>query len=136
MNCSKSLFKQKANDGINAYTQLLQWSNGSGSDLFAMLHAYNVWRQMHKDRSFGESNTRNELVDLRKAENVWGDRFGLDITALYECDQYVKELKKRLERLGIMQQTGPNAVKWTVNDKSIILKVVIAGKTESSQNDT
>lgn len=126
LNCTHAIFKPRANGVNNFYTQLLRWSNGSGSDLFATLHVYNVWRQKHQRGEFGTCTTKNELLNMRKKENAWADTFGLNVQGLKECLSYVEDIKNRLWRKGI--KTNANGVKWTHNDKVIILKVVIAGE--------
>lgn len=100
---------------------MLRWANGSGSDLVAVLHAYNAWYHSHNTRVFG---TKSEM---KKKEREWCDRFSLDIDALHECYTQVNEIKSRLERLRIIQLHGSKSIQWNDNEKSIILKVVITG---------
>lgn len=127
LNCSKSFFKDIANDGIRSYSQLIEWSNGSGSDLIAMLNVYNVWAKLHNQKKFGTDDTRENLEKKRISERLWADKYCIELTALYECQQQIVEIQRRLDRLGIKQPTGVNQVMWTNNEKSVILKIVIAG---------
>lgn len=109
------------------YSQQLRWANSSGSDLVAMLHAYNAWSYSHNHGIFGESNTRAARERMERTERDWAERFCLDIDALHECHVQVNEIKSRLERVKIKSGVGLNYVQWNDNEKSIILKVVIAG---------
>lgn len=118
------MFRPKANDEVNFYSQILRWANGSGGDLFAMLHVYNAWR--HKRKTSGEAKTLAELRAFRDEDTKWATRYGLNTQGLYECHQYVEEIKNRLIAKGI--STKNTDVKWKYNDKTIILKVVIAGE--------
>lgn len=129
MNCTHGILKQKADGGIDGYLNNLQFSNGSGSDLFAVLHAYNVWEQKRINNDFGPMDGADNLKSMKERERAWAERFNLDISGLYECDAYVKEIEYRLIRKGIQNHTGPNRVNWENHEKMTILKVVIAGKT-------
>lgn len=40
----------------------------------------------------------------------------------------IDEITRRLERLGIKERTGVHRAKWDAAERSIILKVAIAGK--------
>lgn len=126
VNCSKSIFKFVDNqkDGMFAYTQRLQWSNGSGSDLVAMLNAYTFWSKMHREKSFGNANDRENVI---LAEQEWASRHCLDVAALYECRDHIEEIKECVKRIGFKVQTEMNHDGWTNNQKITILKVVIAG---------
>lgn len=114
-------------EGVWAYTQRLQWSNGSGSDLFALLHAYTVWEKYHNEKRFGTGRTKEDSEKMKENETKWANRYFLEVAALYECYTQKQEITKRLERLGISPRTGYNRVIWSNSEKSIILKVVIAG---------
>lgn len=118
---------------MKSYSHLLQWANGSGSDLIAMLHAYKVWSQLHNQKKFGTTDTKENQQKMIRSELEWADKFGIELAALYECQQQIKELEIRLERLKITEPTGVNKVRWSNSEKSIILKVVIAGKIYSFQ---
>lgn len=39
LNCRKSLFRMEQTAGVLQYDKLLEWADGSGSDLYAMLNA-------------------------------------------------------------------------------------------------
>lgn len=51
----------------------------------------------------------------------------LDIRSMNECHQLVQDLTQRLENLGIREDQGVERIRWTDQEKAIILKVVIAG---------
>ncbi|XP_055325146.1 probable ATP-dependent RNA helicase spindle-E isoform X2 [Sitodiplosis mosellana] len=126
---SRSIFRDnyKARDNMRLYSQQLRWANSSGSDLVAMLHAYNAWSYSHNHSMFGESTTRVARERMKRTEREWADKFCLDIDALHECHVQVNEIKRRLERMKIKSGVGLNYVQWNDNEKAIILKVVIAG---------
>lgn len=114
---------------ITSYMNNLQFSNGSGSDLFAVLHAYNVWAQKRTNNDFGTlDDTSDSYRNMKKKEKEWADRYNLNISGLYECDAYIKEINHRLVRKGIKVYSGPDSVNWKSHEKMTILKVVIAGK--------
>lgn len=125
---ARSIFRDKnyAKENLKLYSQLLRWANSSGSDLFAMLHAYNSWIYAHERQLFGNISTTTQSQRKRE-EREWADQFCLDIDALYECRVQIAEIKKRLERMNITSGQGSSRVQWNDNEKSIILKVVIAG---------
>lgn len=118
---SRSIFRDnnRARKNLQLYSQQLRWANSSGSDLFAMLHAYNTWSYSRGQGFFGAAK--------RQSERDWANKFCLDLDALRECEIQVKEIKIRLERMKIKAGQGANHVQWNNNEKSIILKVVISG---------
>lgn len=129
LNCSKSIFKyaNDKNNGIFAYTQMLQWSNGSGSDLFALLNAFTVWTKLHNEKAFGTDHTKESRRKMKLAEQEWANRYFIEVRALYECQQQITEIEQRLRQMGVQASTGYHRVRWTENEKAIILKVIIAG---------
>lgn len=122
----KSLFARSStyiSNSVQRYTQLLEWADGSGSDLFALLNAYSTWQQVN-GHNIGRTKTERNIEYAR--QEAWCDRFGLDLKALRECRDLIKDIKCRILRLKLSpMQIGKN--KWTDEEKHIILKVVIAG---------
>lgn len=118
----KSIFTQSIHDSLGAYSRKLEWSNGTGSDLFAIYNAYKVWAFKHHQKDFG--NTQEEQ---RQAQKAFGLKHSIEIRSLHECHLLVQELKQRLGNLGIEEPTGVNRVAWSDQQKTIILKVVIGG---------
>lgn len=112
---------------MRLYSRQLRWANSSGSDLIAMLLAYNAWAYAHSNGHFGESNNRTERERMKRTEREWANKFCLDIDALHECHVQINEIKIRLERLNIVPSTGVHSIRWDDNVKATILKVVIAG---------
>lgn len=106
---------------------MLQWSNGSGSDLFALLNVFTIWNKLHNEKAFGTDHTNERREQMKQNEKVWASRYFVELSALYECYQQKNEIEQRLQRLGIHHRTGVNRVQWTDNEKAIILKVIIAG---------
>lgn len=99
----------------------MEWSNGSGSDLFAILNAYRVWTLKYNQKEFGRSK------EQRSVEREFCNEHFLDVRSLHECHQLVQELTQRLDKLGICQESGVHGIHWTDQEKCIILKVAIAG---------
>lgn len=113
---------------MRLYSHQLLWANGSGSDLVASLHAYIAWQSAHNSGLFGQNNSGNEArLKMKEAEREWGHKYCLDIDALNECHVQVNELKVRLKAMNIEPSNSTNHTQWNVNEKAIILKVVIAG---------
>ncbi|KAG4067051.1 hypothetical protein HA402_000042 [Bradysia odoriphaga] len=109
---TKSIFQQGTKNVVRFYSKKVVWSDGSGSDLFAILKAYNAYA----DR-------------VKKKEEIknWADRYYLNERSLSEMSDLIKEIKERLDRFGIKDNEDTNRTNWTATEKSIILKVVIAG---------
>lgn len=120
------MFTYFGNEGVKGYSLLLEWSNGSGSDLFALLNAYNAWSHLHQNGKFGNNNTNEERDKMLRRQKNWAEKYGLELVALYECQQYVKDLYVRLNRLNL-KPLSKGKFQWSDNEKNIILKVVISG---------
>ncbi|KAJ6634101.1 putative ATP-dependent RNA helicase spindle-E, partial [Pseudolycoriella hygida] len=109
---TKTIFVQGYKNAVTFYSKKLVWSDGSGSDLLAILKAYKSFESRKKE--FG--NTKN-----------WTERYFLNEKSLMEMTNLIDELTERLSRLGIKERSGANRATWSHAEKSIILKVVIAG---------
>lgn len=118
----KSIFTQSLHDGLGAYSRKLEWSNGTGSDLFAIYNAYKLWSCKHNQNDFGSTAAQKKV-----AEKAFGQKHSIEIRSLYDCHLLVQDLKNRLTGLGIEEPTGVNRVIWTDEQKTIIMKVVIGG---------
>lgn len=84
------------------------------------MNAYKIWALKHSQKEFGRGRHQ------QKAERDFCTRHYLDVRSLNECHSLVMELTRRLEAFGMVEMTGVNRVRWTEQEKSIILKVVIA----------
>lgn len=126
MNCSKSIFKSMPTDIVKSYAEKLQWADGSGSDLFALLNVYVSWQNLHSI-VFKDCNSLQSFQTAKRKEKLWADRYNLELTALYECNVLVNELRKRLLNSGLREQTGLTPIQISDNERKIMLKVVIAG---------
>lgn len=126
LNCTKNIFKYVSCNGVRPYTQMLEWANGSGSDLFAMLNAFNKWSQMIQQKKFGTDRTKAERDQMAEREKEWADQYNLEVPALRECETYVKDLHLRLKRLQL-KALSHEKFKWSDTEKNVILKVVISG---------
>lgn len=118
----RSIFTQSIHDTLGAYSRKLEWSNGTGSDLFAIYNAYNVWTFKHNQKDFGTT-----LEEQKQAYKLFGQKHCIEVRSLKDCHALVEELKQRLINLGIEAPTGVNRAIWTEQHKTIILKVVIGG---------
>lgn len=112
--------------GVKAYSKLLEFADGSGSDLFALLNAYRTWKKLRTQGKFGDIENKREQKAVRKAEKEWADENFLEIASLRECDECIKELRFRIKRMNLIDCSKLN-VSWNRNEKYIVLKVVIAG---------
>lgn len=119
---SKSIFKISFERSLREYSRRLEWSNGSGSDLIAILNAYQIWTLKYNQCEFGA--TRREQLRI---ESAFCRNHCLDIRSMNECHQLVLELTQRLDKLGIRECQGVDKIHWSDQEKAIILKVVIAG---------
>lgn len=113
----KNIFNYPNKRLLQAYAQKLTWSDGSGSDLFAILKAYRVWVVMKEQNSFEDA----------ESESCWAQRYYINTRSMKEMFILVNELKDRLLRIGIKETTGYDRINWLENEKSIILKIVISG---------
>lgn len=111
---------------IAAYTKRLEFADGSGSDLFALLNAYKMWKRLRNQGAFGNIKVKAELKVVKEAERKWAEANYLEIGSLRECDEYVKDFRLRVQRMNLIDCTKSN-VAWNRNEKYIVLKVVIAG---------
>ncbi|XP_055923260.1 probable ATP-dependent RNA helicase spindle-E [Eupeodes corollae] len=110
-------FSDKKRGELAAYSQKLAWADASGSDLFAILKAYRVWCTMREQHNMNEES----------GEYTWADRYFINIRSMKEMHLLVMELKERLEGLGIKETTAYQRIHWLDREKTIILKIVIAG---------
>lgn len=112
--------------GMRAYAKRLEFADGSGSDLFAVLNAYRIWRKLRNQGQFGNIKNVNEMKAVRQAEKKWADENYLEIASLRECFECIKELRCRIKRMNLIDCTKLD-VAWNKKEKYIVLKVVIAG---------
>lgn len=114
--------------GIDAYTKRLEFADGSGSDLFALLNAYKKWKELRDKGEFGNANSKefNERKKVKAGERKWAESNYLEPSSLRECDEYVRDLKFRIKRMNLID-CSKTEFSWNRNEKYIVLKVVIAG---------
>lgn len=120
LNCTRSIYKPNINKPIASYTKLLEFANGSGSDLFAMLNAYNRWKTHSDEKYFGDMRTKVG----KDNEDKWAKSNFLDICALRECHELIKEIRFRVRRMNLVELS---TFDWHDSEKYVVLKVVIAG---------
>lgn len=112
--------------GIQSYSKRLEFADGSGSDLFALLNAFKKWKQLRGQGKFGNVNNTKDRKTVQMAEKKWAEKNYLEISCLRECDECIKDLRRRINRMNLIDCTKSN-VTWNKNEKYIVLKVVIAG---------
>lgn len=112
--------------GIDAYSKRLEFADGSGSDLFAILNAYKTWKRLRGQGEFGDIHNVRDRAKVRAAEKNWTESNYLELASLRECDEYVRDLHVRVKRMNLID-CAKSDVKWNRNEKYIVLKVVIAG---------
>lgn len=113
-------------NGVEAYTKRLEFADGSGSDLFALMNAYRKWKQLRNQGEFGNIKSYNEREQVKEAEKKWAASNYLELASLRECDEYVRDLRIRIKRINLIDFNKTDAT-WNRNEKYIVLKVVIAG---------
>lgn len=112
-----SIFNLNYNQKIESFSQRLNWSNGSGSDLLAIFNAYNLWRQAFRQNKHQPDQ-----------EQLWCKKNNLDIKNLNEIKQLIAEFRHRLEESSIKNLDGEGFLPVHVeNEKIFMLKVCIAG---------
>lgn len=121
---SKNIFARTPT--VDSYTKRLEFADGSGSDLFALLNAYKTLTRLRNQEKFGNNKNARDREKVRKAEKEWAQANYLEIASLRECDEYVKDLRVRIKRMNLIDCTKSD-MKWNKNEKYIVLKVVIAG---------
>ncbi|XP_068618918.1 probable ATP-dependent RNA helicase spindle-E [Battus philenor] len=111
----KNVFSSPFRERLNAYNSKLTWADGSMSDSIAFLNVYKVWNHLRQLNYFKQQG----------GEAQWARRFYVQVRALRELDDLVRELKSRLSREGLDPQTGPSP--WAKHEISLVLKVILAG---------
>ncbi|XP_031628409.1 probable ATP-dependent RNA helicase spindle-E [Contarinia nasturtii] len=125
LNCSKNMFTYNRTMGVDAYTKRLEFADGSGSDLFALLNAYKTWKKLRNAGEFGNIKNPKYRNEVKAAEKKWTEANYLEWNSLRECDEYVKDLRVRINRMNLIDCKCD--LKWSRNEKYIVLKVVFAG---------
>ncbi|XP_039757557.1 probable ATP-dependent RNA helicase spindle-E [Pararge aegeria] len=112
----KNVFSSPFRERLNAYNSKLTWADGSTSDCIAILNVYKVWNHLRQQNHFKQQGT---------SEVQWARRFYVQIRALRELNDLVKEIQTRLSREGIDARnvTSP----WNKHELSLVLKVILAG---------
>lgn len=117
----QNVFVNSFKQNMFPYSCKLEWSNGSGSDLIALLNVYKVWSQKYNQREFSSD------ADRKIAEQQFGRRHAVDIRSMTEFNLLVAELTRRLNNLNIKEQVASERVIWKQHERSLVLKVIIAG---------
>ncbi|CAH0400477.1 unnamed protein product [Chilo suppressalis] len=112
----KNLFNSPFRERLNAYNSKLTWADGSTSDCIAFLNVYKVWNHLRQQQYFKQQGNN---------EFQWARRFYVQVRALRDLDDLVRELRIRLSREGIESFKGRSP--WDRHELSLALKVIIAG---------
>nr|XP_026494263.1 probable ATP-dependent RNA helicase spindle-E [Vanessa tameamea] len=112
----KNVFSSPFRERLNAYNSKLTWADGSTSDCIALLNVYKVWNHLRQQKYFKQQDT-NEVQ--------WARRFYVQVRALRELDDMVRELRQRLSREGIEASKGNSP--WSKHELPLVLKVILAG---------
>ncbi|XP_053613679.1 probable ATP-dependent RNA helicase spindle-E [Plodia interpunctella] len=112
----KNIFSSPFRERLNAYNSKLTWADGSMSDCIAFLNVYKVWNHLRKQKYFKQQGND---------EAQWARRFYVQVRAMKELDDLVRELRMRLSREGIEPLKGNSP--WDKHEISLVLKVIAAG---------
>ncbi|XP_058836204.1 probable ATP-dependent RNA helicase spindle-E [Topomyia yanbarensis] len=110
---SKNIFL--IHNNVRSYTQKMYWADGSGSDGIAILNAFIAWKSRKE-----QSGDGGDMAS-------WTRRMSLDLKCLMDMAELIREIKDRLKRIGFKETYGPNRVVWSSREKTVILKVIMAG---------
>ncbi|CAH2045426.1 unnamed protein product, partial [Iphiclides podalirius] len=109
----KNVFSSPFRERLHAYNSKLTWADGSTSDCIAFLNVYKVWNHLRRLNYFKQQG----------GEAQWARRFYVQVRALRELDDLVRELKARLSREGLEPTPSP----WPKHELNLALKVIAAG---------
>ncbi|XP_028166135.1 probable ATP-dependent RNA helicase spindle-E [Ostrinia furnacalis] len=112
----KNLFNSPFRERLNAYNSKLTWADGSTSDCIAFLNVYKVWNHLRQQQYFRQQGNN---------EAQWARRFYVQLRALRDLDDLVRELRLRLSRAGIEPFKGHSP--WDKHELPVVLKVLLAG---------
>ncbi|XP_061721919.1 uncharacterized protein LOC133528537 isoform X1 [Cydia pomonella] len=108
-NVCSSPFRER----LNAYNAKLTWADGSTSDCVAFLHIYKVWDRFRQQQFFKQKGN---------SEAAWARRFYVQLRALRELGDMVRELRHRLSREGV---EAPKGSPWAPNHLAFVHKVTV-----------
>ncbi|CAK1583629.1 unnamed protein product [Parnassius mnemosyne] len=112
----KNVFSSPFRERLNAYNSKLTWADGSTSDSIAFLNVYKVWNHLRQLNYFKQQGN---------SEAQWARRFYVQVRALRELDDLVRELRLRLSREGLEPRPGTSP--WAKHEINLVLKVLVAG---------
>jgi ATP-dependent RNA helicase TDRD9 len=119
LNINGSIFKSNYRKRLESYSTRLSWSDGSGSDLIAILNAYNLWQTTEENELFKNANVRQN----------WCDKFNLDLKNLCEMKELIDEIIFRLDENRMWHMVRENfRPVLEKEEKTMMLKICAAGK--------
>lgn len=113
----KSIFTNPYQEAFPAWLQRLTYADGSESDLFAIWKAYTLWKRTKEQG----------LLHRTQDEAAWARKYYLNTKSLKEMSYLIEEIKKRLMHFNIREFEGTDRTFLLEREKSIILKICIAG---------
>ncbi|XP_063702967.1 LOW QUALITY PROTEIN: probable ATP-dependent RNA helicase spindle-E [Culicoides brevitarsis] len=113
----QKVFSMNFNDTMKTYSKKLLFADGSGSDLIAILNAYQYYVRKIYDNHYHLDESRTQALE----------RASLDPRGLHEMYNLVNEIKTRLEPFNLTPSEGVNRIHLSPRDKNTILKVCISG---------
>lgn len=119
LNINGSIFKIDYRKRLENYSKCLSWSDGSGSDLIAILNAYTLWQKNEENEAFKQQNIRQR----------WCDGSNLDLKNLCEMKELIGEISYRLDENRMWHLSGDNFRPiLDENEKTMMLKICAAGE--------
>ena len=117
----RSIFTAPFDRRVQAYKNKLFWADRTFSDCFAILLAYQTW-DSQKSRGFFNSKAGG----LNREKQFCQASF-LQMKQLSEMKLQVDEITRCLKKMGIAPLAIQNPVKWTEDEKFIILRLAMFG---------
>lgn len=109
----KNIFMHQSS--VKGYSKRMYWADGSGSDGISILNAFTAWKSRKEQAGDGGDMSN------------WTRRMSLDLKCLIDMAELIREIKDRLNKAALKEVSGPNRVVWSSREKTVILKVIMAG---------
>lgn len=113
----KNMFNIGCNETQSTYYEKLEWAANSASDCIAYLNAFKVWR----------NEKANRRITSSQKEREWARQNGLRVRSLREINALMTDIMTKLRHFGIREYMSQEKRTWDYVNRTIILKVIIAG---------
>ena len=117
----KSIFTAPFDKRVQAYKNKLYWADRTFSDCFAILLAYQTWDRKKRRGNF------NMRAGGEDQEKQFCETSFLQRNQLGEMRMLVEEIAKCLKTIDIEPLMIPDPVKWSVESKFLILRLIMFG---------